>query len=149
MNNNILGNSPVFARSSNDCTNGDPGISVRDYFSAIAMEGIMSSYAGGSVFPSPEKIAEAAVKYADALIAELSGEQKNSTVLSKKAREAIDHIEALYPPDSEYEDTAFIGRDLMRNVVGNKVGYIQWRTLPEEDLIALAHANLREAGETW
>lgn len=63
------------------------------------------------------------------------------------AQDAIVHIELLYPPDSEYEDTREIGRELMLNTVGNKVGYENWRDLDDEDLIKLAKANLLEAGE--
>ena len=63
------------------------------------------------------------------------------------AQDAIQHIKALYPPDSEYDDTREIGRDLMDNTVGNKVGYNRWRDLPDSDLILLAKANLRAAGE--
>lgn len=57
-------------------------------------------------------------------------------------QEATSHINALYPPDSEYDGTREIGRDLMDNTVGNAVGYNRWRDLPDADLIALAKANL-------
>lgn len=57
-------------------------------------------------------------------------------------QDAISHIDALYPPDSEYEGTRAIGRDLMDNTVGNAVGYNNWRLLPDADLIALARACL-------
>lgn len=63
------------------------------------------------------------------------------------AQDAIKHIEALYPPDSQYEEVKAIGRDLMDNMVGNKVGYNNWRNLPDADLIALAKENLIAAGE--
>lgn len=62
-------------------------------------------------------------------------------------QEAIGHIQALYPPDSQYEETRAIGRDLMDNTIGNKVGYNKWREIPDVDLITLAKANLSEAGE--
>jgi hypothetical protein len=64
-----------------------------------------------------------------------------------KASDAIHHIEQLYPPDSEYDDTRKIGRELMDNVVGNKVGYNNWRQLSDIELCRLARANLIEAGE--
>ena len=72
-----------------------------------------------------------------------------SPVNSKKmtAQDAINHIQALYPPDSQYDDTRAIGRELMDSAVGNKVGYINWRDLPYADLIALAKENLIAAGE--
>lgn len=63
------------------------------------------------------------------------------------AQDAIRHIEALFPPDSVYADSREIGQKLMANLVGNKVGYKNWRDLPESDLITLAKANLEEAGE--
>lgn len=62
-------------------------------------------------------------------------------------QDAINHIQALYPPDSQYDDTRVIGRALMDNTVGNKIGYNNWRNLPAGDLIALAKANLAESGE--
>jgi len=62
-------------------------------------------------------------------------------------QDAIGHIQALYPPDSQYEQTRIIGRELMDYVVGNKVGYSNWRDLPDADLIALAKENLIAAGE--
>lgn len=60
---------------------------------------------------------------------------------------AIQYINDLYPPDSEYDDSRTIGRDIMDSTVGNQVGYNNWRDLPEESLIKLAIANLEEAGE--
>lgn len=63
------------------------------------------------------------------------------------AQDAIQHIQSLYPPDSQYDDTSAIGRDLMDNAIGNKVGYNNWRDLSDTDLITLAKANLAEAGE--
>lgn len=62
-------------------------------------------------------------------------------------QEAIQHIQALFPPDSQYDDTRVIGRGLMENSVGNAIGYNRWRELPDADLIRLAKANLAEAGE--
>lgn len=64
-------------------------------------------------------------------------------------QEAIQHIEALYPPDSQFGDTRAIGRELMQNYVGNSVGYSNWREMPYSDLIQLAKANLEQAGEQW
>lgn len=61
-------------------------------------------------------------------------------------QEAINHIESLYPPDSEFGDTAKIWRDIIDNTIGNKVGYENWRNLSESDLITLAYANLEEHG---
>lgn len=64
-----------------------------------------------------------------------------------KAEEALNHIEMLYPPDSQYESTREIGRDLMDNTVGNSVGYDNWRELSGNQLIDLAVANLEKHGE--
>lgn len=62
-------------------------------------------------------------------------------------QEAIGHIEALYPPDSEYADTREIGMWLMDDVVCSGTPYQNWRDLPEKDLIRLAEYNLAQAGE--
>jgi hypothetical protein len=62
----------------------------------------------------------------------------------KTPEEAIRIIEGLYPPDSKYDDTRTIGRDLMDNTVGNIVGYNQWRELLYSDLFRLAYANISE-----
>lgn len=59
-------------------------------------------------------------------------------------QEAIQHIEALYPPDSEYPDTAEIGKNLMDWAVGNPVGYKNWRDMTDDQLIRLAEANLED-----
>ena len=56
----------------------------------------------------------------------------------------IGTIEALYPPDSKYNETAERGREFMDNLIGNKVGYMNWRSLPNCDLLKLATAMLEE-----
>ena len=61
--------------------------------------------------------------------------------------EAIEHIESLWPPDSEYEDTAAVGRSLMDSCVGTKVAYEDWRNLDGPDLFSLAKENLLHEGE--
>lgn len=65
----------------------------------------------------------------------------------KTIQDAINHVESLYPPDSQYEDTAQIGRELMNNSVGNSVGFENWRELPKRHLFLLCRANLLEHGE--
>ena len=67
-------------------------------------------------------------------------------IFLQDSNDAIRHIEALYPPDSQYADTAEVGRNLMDCTVGNSVGYSNWRNLPEAELIALAKAMLEEHG---
>ncbi len=62
-------------------------------------------------------------------------------------QDAIRHIQALYPPDSQHDETRAIGRHLMDNITGNQVGYKNWRDLSDDKLILLAEANLSEAGE--
>ena len=52
-----------------------------------------------------------------------------------KREEAIRHIEALYPVDSQYTGTAKIGRNLLREAEENVAG---WRSLPDEVLIEYA-----------
>lgn len=69
------------------------------------------------------------------------------STIQEKFNMAIDHIEMLFPPDSQYEETRAIGKNLMDNTVGNSVGYSNWRNLPYGQMIELAKANLREAGE--
>ena len=61
----------------------------------------------------------------------------------------IGTIEALYPPDSKYSETAERGREFMDNLIGNKVGYMNWRSLPNCDLLKLATAMLEEEGEEY
>lgn len=61
--------------------------------------------------------------------------------------DAIKHIEAMFPPDSQYADTREVGRNLMDCWVGNPVGYRYWRDLGTPELIRLAKANLEEGGE--
>lgn len=69
------------------------------------------------------------------------------STIQQKFDIALNHIEMLYPPDSQYEDTRVIGKGLMDNTVGNSVGYSNWRNLPFGQMIELAKANLMEAGE--
>ena len=48
---------------------------------------------------------------------------------------AIRHIESLYPPDSEYPDTAAIGRELLEEA---KLNAGSWRNEPTEVLVEFA-----------
>lgn len=66
----------------------------------------------------------------------------NKTRGAMTAKQALDHISRLYPPDSEFPDVRKIGRALMDEAVGNAVGYNNWRDLPERDLVKLAEINL-------
>lgn len=68
--------------------------------------------------------------------------------IDTKVLEAIEHIESLYPPDSNYYDTASIGKQLMRDSICQNVSnYNNWRKLPKSELFALAKANLIKEGE--
>ena len=65
MANETLGNSQAFASIAvdKDGTYGDPGLTKREYFAAIALQGILSQDDNG-----PTDAATWAVEYADALI---------------------------------------------------------------------------------
>lgn len=67
-------------------------------------------------------------------------------IFLQDSQDAIRLIESLYPPDSQYQDTAEIGRNLMDCTVGNGTGYMNWRQLEEPQLIELAKAMLEEHG---
>jgi len=53
-------------------SNNDAGLTKREYFAAMAMEGYLASYAGLKENPVSEIVAGLSVKCADALIAELN-----------------------------------------------------------------------------
>lgn len=57
--------------------------------------------------------------------------------------EAIGHIEALYPADSEYEDTAEVGRGLLERA---KREALDWRNEPDVVLIRYAELCMARAG---
>lgn len=63
------------------------------------------------------------------------------------AEKAIQTIEQLYPPDSQFPEVATLGRVIMYDTVGNSVGYKKWRDLDPCHLVALAKANLAQARE--
>lgn len=54
--------------------------------------------------------------------------------------EAIQHIQSLYPPDSQYGDTSSTGKSLLEEAKGN-VGF-SWRDYPEDVLIEFAKLSL-------
>jgi hypothetical protein len=56
-------------------------------------------------------------------------------------KEAIQHIEALYPPDSEYEDTAAIGEAFIEKA---KTMCNDWRNLPDNVLKLAASMMIEE-----
>jgi hypothetical protein len=63
------------------------------------------------------------------------------------AEKAIQTIEQLYPPDSQFTEVATLGRVIMYDTVGNSVNYKNWRDLDPCHLTALAKANLAQARE--
>lgn len=66
------GNNPAFPKIVPD---GDPiinGVTIREYFAAMAMQVFIASYAGMSISPNPEFTATKAVEYADMLIHQLN-----------------------------------------------------------------------------
>ena len=66
------GQSAAFMQPGNDGGVWDSGMSKREYFAAMAMQGYLASYAvDGAASPKPGHAAEWSVKYADALLLEL------------------------------------------------------------------------------
>lgn len=57
-------------------------------------------------------------------------------------QEAIQHIEALYPADSGYEDTAEIGQRLLRQA--KRESNIGWQDEPDAVLIRYAELCIEE-----
>ena len=55
--------------------------------------------------------------------------------------EAIQHIKSLFPADSEYEDTAEIGQELLERAKHEVSG---WQTEPTEVLIRYAELCIRK-----
>lgn len=49
-------------------------------------------------------------------------------------KQAIRHIESIYPPDSEYPDSSAIGKEMLLEVILE----FGWRNLPDDILITLA-----------
>lgn len=64
-------NDPAFAGNEYDHGQFNPGLSKREYFSALAMQGFISAW-GGHDLTDREDIAHDAVLFADALIKELN-----------------------------------------------------------------------------
>lgn len=56
-------------------------------------------------------------------------------------QEAINHIESLFPPDSPYENTATIGRQLLEQARRDISG---WRNESDQVLIRLAQLCLEQ-----
>ena len=50
------------------------GLTKREYFAVMVMQGFIASYTGEQNHPDPDYAADEAVKYADALIEELNKE---------------------------------------------------------------------------
>ena len=46
----------------------EPGMDLRDYFAAKALQGLMASFAGCAPFPSPRQFAKDAYAQADAML---------------------------------------------------------------------------------
>lgn len=51
------------------------GVTKREYFAVLAMQGFLSSYSGALSDPKAEHIAKKSLEYADALLLELSKPQ--------------------------------------------------------------------------
>lgn len=65
-------NDAAFARPASENNMGEYGLSKREYFAALALQGLLSD--SGETYPMPKEISEWAVKYADALIDALNQE---------------------------------------------------------------------------
>lgn len=48
-----------------------PGLTKREYFAAIALQGTLAAYSSGSMLPLPHYVAKLAVDYANALLVAL------------------------------------------------------------------------------
>lgn len=46
----------------------DPGMSLRDYFAAKALQGILAAYAGENQWPSVQTLARQAYEFGDAMM---------------------------------------------------------------------------------
>jgi len=62
----------AFARASSENNSSEFGLSKREYFAALALQGLLSD--SGETYPMPKEISDWAVKYADALIDALNQE---------------------------------------------------------------------------
>ena len=49
----------------------DNGLTKREYFAAIALQGLLASYAGLDQNPQPQEAAQRSINFADALLLEL------------------------------------------------------------------------------
>ena len=56
----------------------EPGLTKREYFAGLALQGILAAYAGRDKLPTSEMAGAGAVGYADALIAALNGTSESS-----------------------------------------------------------------------
>ena len=54
------------------------GLTKREYFAGLALQGILAAYAGRDKLPTSEMAGAGAVGYADALIAALNGTGESS-----------------------------------------------------------------------
>ena len=70
----IIGNEAAYPLSpdGNKELGYNTGLTIRQYFAAMAMQGLLASYAGVSQNPNPESLAKKAIEYVDALINELN-----------------------------------------------------------------------------
>lgn len=62
---------PAFPRLSTDSGFSGSGLSKREYFAAMALQGYIALYANSDQFPNPTNLAKKAVECANALLEEL------------------------------------------------------------------------------
>lgn len=63
-----------YTDSIGDWNSGEYGLTKREYFAAVAMQGMCSEMQNPALQGSPSNVAQEAVRFADALIAELNKE---------------------------------------------------------------------------
>ena len=64
-------NEAAFSWPETKHTYGSRGLTKREYFAAMALQGYLASYAGGGSSPKSNNVAKMSVEYADALLKEL------------------------------------------------------------------------------
>lgn len=62
---------PAFPKVTPDGDQLQNGLTKREYFAGLAMQGLLASYAGIHTIPNPEILAKKSVQFADALLTEL------------------------------------------------------------------------------
>lgn len=67
--------------------------------------------------------------------------------MSELKQEAIQHIESISPPDSEYAACAARGQRMINEAI--EAHYGDWRELPEAILVSVAQRMVAQEGGKW